>query len=138
MTLEIGEPGTFWQGPIPLMLGVVGEVVYLFPFALLLVWIAEPLAGGTIGKRILGLRVRLRDGGAASAANRWRRSAIETIGLWGWTLALLAGSWQIAVAASAAGLIVFAGCFAALSPACLTLHDRLSGTSVRRARANRF
>lgn len=132
VTLRIGDPHTLWKGPIPMMLGIVGEVVYLLPFTFLVVRLLEPLTGATIGKRALGLRVRAADGGPASRSRLWLRTGILTVGMWGWTLALLVGSWQIAVLATAAGLVVFLGCFAALGPRKLALHDRWSGTGVGR------
>jgi uncharacterized RDD family membrane protein YckC len=132
VTLRIGEPDTLWRGPIPLLLGVVGEVVYLLPFALLLAWILDPLTGATIGKRLAGLRVRGMDGAPASGRARWGRSAIQTAGLWGLTLALVAGRWEIVVLATLAGGVVLAGSLLAVGPASLTLHDRVSGTSVWR------
>jgi uncharacterized RDD family membrane protein YckC len=134
VTLRIGEPGTLWTGPIPLLLGIVGEVVYLLPFVLLLAWSLDPLTGATIGKRLAGLRVCGRDGRPASRGARWRRGAIQTAGLWGSTIALLAGRWEILVLAALAGLILLAGTLLALGPASLTLHDRLSGTRVCRVR----
>jgi len=134
VTLRIGRPDTLWRGPLPLMIGTLGEVFYLLPFALLLVWILDPLTGATLGKRLLGLRVRDANGQRASRRQLWYRSAIQTAGLWGWTLALLAGRWEIAVSASLAGAIVLLGSLVALGPASLALHDRLSRTSVCRWR----
>lgn len=132
VALRIGAPDSLWKGPLPLMIGTFGEVVYLLPLVLFLVWILDPLTGATIGKRLFGLRVRDADGQPASWQRRWVRSALQTAGLWGWTLALLAGRWEIALLASVAGGIVLLGSLAALGPASLALHDRLSRTSVRR------
>jgi uncharacterized RDD family membrane protein YckC len=132
VTLRIGAPGTMWKGPLPLMIGTIGEVVYLLPFVLCMVWVLDPLTGATIGKRLLGLRVRDADGQAASRRKFWIRSAIQTAGLSGWTFALLAGRWEIAALASLAGGAVLLGCLLAVGPASLTLHDRLSRTSVCR------
>ena len=61
-----------------------------------------------------------------------RRTAIQTVGLWGCMLALVAGRWEIAVVAVSCGAIVLLGCLGALGPAGLALHDRLSGTRVDR------
>jgi len=130
VTLRIGAPGTLWTGPLPLMLGVVGEVVYLLPFALFVAWILDPLTGATVGKRLLGLRVRDAGGRPASRRRRWFRNTLQTVGLWGWTLALVTGRWEIALVATLAGIVVLVGSLAALGPASLALHDRLSRTSV--------
>lgn len=132
VTLRIGTPDTLWTGPLPMVLGVVGEVVYLLPFALFVVWILDPLTGATLGKRLLGLRVRDAGGRPASKRTLWFRNAIQTAGLWGWALALVAGRWEIALVASLAGLVVLAGSLTTFGPASLALHDRLSGTSVCR------
>jgi hypothetical protein len=121
-TLHIGEPGTWWKGPIPLMLGVFGEVVYLLPFTFLLVWLSEPLSGATIGKRLLGLRVRCTGGPAASPSALWQRFAIQTVGFWGLTVSLLAGRWEIAAVALVCGAAVMVA----------GLHSRLSATRVWR------
>ena len=129
VTLHIGDPHTLWKGPLPFLLGAIGEVVYLMPFTSQLVWILDPLTGATIGKRIFRLRVRGTDGQSASKAARWYRSALQTAGLWGLTLALLAGSWPLALAATIAGAIALVGSFAAAGPSSLALHDRLSGTA---------
>ena len=129
VTLHIGDPHTLWKGPLPFILGAIGEVVYLMPFIFLLVWILDPLTGATVGKRLLRLRVRATDGLPASNARRWWRSALQTAGFWGLTLAFLVGAWQLALAATIAGAIALAGCFAAAGPSSLALHDRLSDTA---------
>lgn len=132
VTLRIGAPDTLWKGPLPLMIGAFGEVVYLLPFALFLVWMLDPLTGATIGKRSLGLRVRAADGQPASRQRLWYRSALQTAGFWGWTLALLTGRWEIALLASLAGGVMLVGSLVALGPTSLALHDRLSRTRVCR------
>ena len=40
--LHVGEPGTLWTGPIPMVLSAAGPFVYGFPFALLLIRAARP------------------------------------------------------------------------------------------------
>lgn len=45
VTLRIGEPGTLWRGPVPLMIGIFGEVFYLLPLTISLVWLLDPLTG---------------------------------------------------------------------------------------------
>lgn len=132
VTLRIDAPDSLWRGPLPLMLGAVGEVAYLLPFALLLAWLLDPLTGATVGKRLLGLRVRNVDCQPASRQRRWYRSMLQTVGLWGWTLALVTGRWEIAVSASLAGGVVLAGSLVAVGPTSRALHDRLSRTSVCR------
>jgi hypothetical protein len=130
-TLRIGQTGTFWQGPLPLMLGIFGEVAYLLPFVLFITWSLDPLTGATIGKRVLRLRVERLDRQPLSRSRRWRRVLIQTVACWGWTLGLLTGVWQLAFFATVAGLIVWLGTLLALGPSSLTLHDRLSATTCR-------
>lgn len=132
VTLRIGEPGTYWQGPVPMVLGAFGEIVYLLPFTLFVARLVEPLTGASLGQRALGLRTRADNGGAATRGGLMRRAVIQTVGLWGCTLALVAGRWEIAVLAVSCGAIVLLGCLGALGPGGLTLHDRLSRTRVDR------
>jgi uncharacterized RDD family membrane protein YckC len=128
--LHIGEPDTWWQGPIPLMLGVVGEVTYLLPFALWIAWLLDPLSGATLGKRLVGLRIVDTDGAAADRTMIWRHHLTGTCGLWGLSLALVTGSWQLAVVASIALLVVGLGALLLFGQDGRTLHDRVSGTMV--------
>ena len=132
VTFRIGEPDTFWKGPLPLMLGVIGEVVYLLPLMFYLVWLIEPLTGATLGKRLVGLRIGRVDGLPAQPRSLWLRHALQTASFWGWTLALLAGRWEIGALASVAGVAVFAGMCLAIGPAKAALHDRISETRVWR------
>lgn len=118
--LHIGEPDTFWQGPVPLMLGVFGEVIYLLPFAMCLAWAPSAVTGMTAGKWACGLHVRQTDGTPAPRARLFARTTIQTIGGWGWTLALVAGAWQVGAVATAAAIVVWS----------VAVHDRLTGTAV--------
>lgn len=133
MTLRIGDPNTVWKGAIPFVLGVVGEITYLLPFTLLLVLMLDPLMGATVGKRVFGLRVRTADCRPGTRAQHWLRTAAKTVGLSGWTLALLIGRWELAVLATLAGGVALFGSLAALGRTSRALHDRLSGTTVCRS-----
>jgi uncharacterized RDD family membrane protein YckC len=128
--LHIGEPGTWWQGPIPLMLGVVGEITYLLPFTFWLAWLLDPITGATLGKRLMGIRVRATDGSVPLRATLWRRHFIQTCGVWGLSLAMVTGSWQLALVASVALLVVGVGTLLLFGHEGRTLHDRVSGTMV--------
>jgi len=133
VTLRIGEAGTLWQGPIPLMLGIFGEIVYLLPFVLFVTWALDPMTGATIGMRVMRARVVRLDQAGLSRRTRWGRVLLLTVACWGWTLGLLTGFWLIAFVASVAGLIVWSGMLLALSRSGLTFHDRITGTTVVRA-----
>jgi uncharacterized RDD family membrane protein YckC len=132
VTLRIGEAGTLWQGPIPLMLGIFGEIVYLLPFVLFAVWALEPLAGTTIGARLVRVRVVRLDQRPLSRWTRWGRTLCLTIACWGWTLGLLTAFWPIAFVATIAGLVVWSGTLLALDRSRLTFHDRITRTTVVR------
>jgi len=80
VTLQIGEPGTFWQGPIPLMLGVVGEVNYLLPFTLFLACMPDAVFSATAGKRLLVLAIVHVTGAPPSASARTLRTLLQTVG----------------------------------------------------------
>lgn len=128
--LRIGEPGTWWQGPVPLMLGVMGEVVYLLPVTLWLAWLVEPLTGATIGKRAFGLRICSDAGLPAESAALWSRSLVQTSGLWLITLGLLVGRWELAAVGVFALVVMTLGSLGAVGRTGRALHDRLTGTFV--------
>lgn len=134
VTLRIGQPGTWWKGPVPMMLGVVSTVSYLLPFVAAVVWSLDVWGGATLGKRLFGLRVRSADGRPMDVSRRLRRYAARTVFAWGWTLALLAGAWTLAVVATAGGVVAMAGCLMALGPESRALHDRVASTIVVRRR----
>ncbi len=128
--LSIGSPDTFWRGPIPMVLGLFGTVVYGLPFAVLLVLLPEALFGAGPGKWILALRVTTADGAPASAQSRWLRWIAKCSGLWLMVLALVVGSSVLAGVAVAAGVVTLAGFFLAIGRRREALHDRLAGTAV--------
>jgi hypothetical protein len=103
--LRIGEPGTLWKGPIPMMMGIAGTFVYALPLAFLLVALVEPITGASPGKMMF--RVRPSSGeSAASSRERWRHAIIAATPWWGLTAALLFGSWQLAVIVVIASLLL--------------------------------
>jgi hypothetical protein len=135
VALRIGEPGTWWHGPIPMALGIFGEVVYLLPLTLLVVLAVEPFLGTTVGKAILGLEVGGEVDEPVPRARLWVRWATKGAGFWGWTVALLSGSWQVAALATGAAAAVAVGTLPALGPGRAALHDRITGTSVLRRKS---
>ena len=128
--LRIDEPGTLWQGPVPMVLGILGPLVYLLPAVFLLVLLPEAFYGASPGKFALGMRVRGEEGEPAPAGRRWLRWGIKTACFWGMTLALITGKWEPAAASIIAGALVLAGFFSTLGPSRQALHDHLSGTAV--------
>jgi hypothetical protein len=132
--LSIGSPDTFWRGPVPMVIGIFGPLVYGLPFALLLVLLPEALAGAGPGKWALGLSVAAPDCGEGPRGRRWLRWIIKCAGLWSMALALVLGSAPVAGLACLLAASVLLGCLPAAAGASLALHDRLAGTSVCRIR----
>ena len=91
--LRIGAPGTLWKGAIPMLLGIAGTFVYALPLAFLLVACVAPVVGASLGEML----VRVPTRGVDSGAGRWKRAMMRATPWWGLTLALLIGSWQLAV-----------------------------------------
>ncbi len=89
--LRIGNPDTIWKGPIPMIMGYLGTLVYVLPLAFLLVALVRPVTGRSPGTALLRV--------APNDAKRplWYETAIRTMTLWGLIASLLAGSWQLAL-----------------------------------------
>jgi uncharacterized RDD family membrane protein YckC len=119
-----------------MVLGIMGNFVYVLPLSLLLVFAVEAALGRTGGKLLLGLRVGGEGKTPVIPRQLWGRTALKTSGFSLMVLALLLGSWPLAAAALAAGLVFFLGFFAALAPSRQALHDRLTRTAVFRYRAS--
>ena len=130
--LSIGSPDTFWRGPIPMMMGILGSLVYGLPFAALLVMLPEAILGVGVGKWAARLRIAAADGSPVGARTLWLRWCIKCAGLWGMTLALVLGWSPVAFLTLAASAVVIAGFLSVFGHKRLALHDRLSGTVVVR------
>jgi len=98
--LHIGSPGTVWKGPIPMIMGYLGTFVYTLPFALLLVFVIEPAIGTSPGKKLMRV--------TPPAHISWRVAMRRTMPLWGLVVALLVGSWQLALLFLVAGVALTA------------------------------
>jgi hypothetical protein len=96
--LRIGSPDTIWKGPIPMIMGYLGTLVYVLPLAFLLVALIGPMTGRSPGNRLLRVAPN------QPTQRRWYETAIRTMPLWGLVAALLAGSWQLALLFLIAGL----------------------------------
>lgn len=57
IVLRVGQPETFWRGPLPMVLGAIGNLVYGLPLNLLLVLLPEAFAGRSLGKLVARLQV---------------------------------------------------------------------------------
>ena len=129
-TLSIGSPDTLWRGPIPMIMGIFGSFFYGLPFALLLVLLSEALLDASPGKWLLRLRVVEVRGEPAPVGRRLLRWSVKCSGVWIMTLALVAGSLPLALAAVVAAVAVLAGSFMVTRSSRLAFHDRISGTAV--------
>ncbi len=100
--LHIGSPGTVWKGPIPMIMGYLGTLVYVMPLAVLLVMLLEPVTGASPGKRLFRLAVVESEDPVVARRVRWRRAAMQLSPIAGLVVALLVGSWQLALVATIA------------------------------------
>ena len=128
--LSVGSPDTFWRGPIPMVLGVLGNFVYGLPFALLLALLGEVFFGAGPGKWLFGMRVAAIGGTTAPARKRLMRWTLKCAGFWIMVLALVLGSTCLAALALGAAVVALAGLGLAIGSGRQALHDRLSGTAV--------
>jgi hypothetical protein len=103
--LRIGAPDTIWRGPIPMLMGIAGTFVYSLPFAFLVVAMCEPLLGFSPGRAMLGRT----NAAAAPRRERWRRAIIVATPWWGLTMALLTGSWVLALVFSIVAIAFLGG-----------------------------
>jgi hypothetical protein len=102
--LRIGAPDTIWKGPVPMLMGIAGRFVYVLPLALLAVSLCEPVWGGSPGDAMLGLASGTRADLSGPCGRRWRRTLVNAAPWWGLTLALLTGSWVLALVFALVGL----------------------------------
>lgn len=58
VALRVGEPDSLWRGGLPLVLGLLGTLVYGWPFARWLVGMTEAAFGHSPGKWLAGITVR--------------------------------------------------------------------------------
>lgn len=136
--LRIGELDSFFRGPIPMVLGIFGQLVFTVPISFLLVQILEPMLHASPGKLLLGLSVRTAANEPASRRTAWSRFLLKNVGLWGMTLALIAGSWTVGASSLALATAMVAGFGLVAGPRRQALHDRLVNSAVfDRSRAGR-
>lgn len=105
--LHIGAPDTIWKGPIPMMMGIFGPLVYGIPFAMLLIRMCEPVFGSSPGLALARLKIVSSTGATPPPLQRWQRALVAATPWWGLVLALLAGSWVLAIVFASAGILLF-------------------------------
>lgn len=132
--LRIGSADTIWKGPIPMIMGIMGCFVYVFPLAVLLVLLTEPLFGSSPGKRMLGLRIASCDNALITSKKLWCRSILKTAFFWGIVIALLAGNWLLAVCSVLSGCILLSSMLLSVLFPIRSIHEFLSRTCVIKSR----
>ena len=130
--LRIGAADTVWKGPLPMIMGILGPFAYGLPFAILFVLLAEALIGTSLGKKLLGIIITTDGNGTPSRGQRWRRAIIKSAPFWGLTLALLTGSWVMAVSYLFVGVVLLADVALAMATSTRAMHERWSGTFLSR------
>ena len=128
--LRIGAPDSLWRGPIPMLLGVVGPFTYILPLALYLIFLTEPLFNNSLGKQLFKLKITDHLGNSPQSKQKWIRHFIKTSPLWIMILALVLGSWQIALISVMSAFVVLLGSGVFIGSKKLTLHDFLAKTTV--------
>jgi hypothetical protein len=130
--LRIGAPDTIWKGPIPMIMGIMGTFVYTMPFAILVVQLLEPLTRTPPSKALVGLSIGSSGGAGVSRAQLWSRAMIRATPWWGLTIALLAGSWVLALIFSTVGVLMLGNFLLSLFTPIRPVDDTWSGTIVVR------
>lgn len=133
-TFRVGEPGTWWTGPVPMVFALTGAFTYGLPFATWLIFAAAPLFGATPGQSLLGLTTVAVEGESPGRGARWRRFLMKAAPWSLGTAGLVIGQWVVAAGGVAALLPAAIGAIQALARGDgRTWWDRWSGTRIRRA-----
>jgi hypothetical protein len=129
--LRIGQPETWFVGPMAMVIGILGELVFLLPLAVLLVLAPEALVGVSAGKLLFRLRTEAGDRGSriARLAGRY---LVKTLPLSVSVVALVTGVWAIEVVALLLALALTCQWIVACLLSLPLAHDRLAGTVVTR------
>lgn len=106
---------------------VTGALIASFVYSLL-----EAFTGLTIGKLLLGIRIKNEDGSDGNTQLYLKRWAIKNIGTLCSLIALVTHISFISTVGSLCSLAIFIGCFLALRDNKQTLHDQLAKTAVYR------
>lgn len=131
VALEMDSPESVWKGPVPLVLGVFGKLVYLMPFVIFLVLALEAVVDRGPGKALLGLRVSPAGAGGRERAPVLGRAVVRA-GPWGVVAAgLVLGRWE-PMALGAAGSLLLLLCFAPVLAGRRSVYDRALGLDVTR------
>jgi len=128
-----GESGGAAAGAaIGAVLGALVGAAVAFSGFTFLYSLIEALTGASPGKMLLGLKVGLEDGRRAPVSAYLARWIVKYSGSIFGLLGALPVLHILAVLASAAGLVVFLGCFLVLGDRRQALHDLAAKTAVFR------
>ncbi len=130
VTFRVYSPDTYWNGPIPLMLGAVSPLSYGLAFAVIVALACEGMWGASVGKILTRRTVVKSSGGAPSRRRSWLRFALKTSPWWVFCLALMSGRWEWATFSGIVGLWALLDLASALVFRHHLWHDRISGTRV--------
>jgi len=124
----VGEqPGAAAMGgAIGAVIGVIAAAVVIS----LVYFLVEGFTGYTLGKFLLGIRIANADGTAASISQLLGRYAVKHSSELLRLLGMFLAAPFLFRLGGLAGLIVFIGCFLALSADKQALHDRIAKTAV--------
>jgi hypothetical protein len=115
--------------------GLIGAIMGFVAGALLASFIyslLEAFTGLTVGKLLLGIRVKNEDGTEGNTSLYLKRWAIKNINTLCGIAALVTGISFLSSIGGLCGLIIFIGCFFALGEKRQALHDTLAKTAVFR------
>jgi len=128
--LRIGQPDTFWKGPLPMLIGMAGAFWFTIPFAALVLGAAEAVYGAGLGKALLSLRIRSADGSRAGGGRLFLRALLKYLPALAVALGILLQLPELALASLAAAAVTLLGFTLCLSPPRGALHDLIARTRV--------
>jgi hypothetical protein len=132
VALQMDSATSLWKGPLPLILGAFGKLVYLMPLMLLVVFVTEPLFHRSVGKLVTGQQLSSSTGSVSMSAHAaWRRFILKACPLIVAVVGLIVGRWELLVAATLLSLLV-AAAFVPVLFGHSALYDRWSSTHVSR------
>lgn len=130
--LQVGDADGFWRGPVPLMLGAIGNLTYALPLLPLLVVLPEALLGVGPGKLLTGLHIVALK--TARKRSRMIRFLLKCAPCLAWLLALsVRQPWTLSL--FVASLVLFTAGWLPLLRRGEALHDRLAQTQVQASRS---
>ncbi len=116
----------------PALVGAMDVAGFVLPFLGTAYTLTEALGGFSLGKLLLGLRIRNADGARAGLGQLFGRYVVKNVLYLLAMLALLSGIEVLRAVGGLGALLVWVGCLFAFGAARQALHDRAFGTAVYR------